>query len=144
MIGTRGRTRVTGSQLQSALGLLTTYASFLTISTVAGAPATAPAPAHRRGERLGRVGRQAEAQAILALLPLVRDLLAGASLGIHGTIYPAPRGAKVTIQRGGAHGWHTAARTTVGAAGSYGLRLLGPGTYRVVYHGFDGPAVSIS
>ncbi len=141
VVGTRGRTRVTASELQSALGLLTTYASFLTISTAPGAPAPAPPPG-RGGDR--HVGRQAEAQAILALLPLVRDLVSGVALGLHGTIYPAPRGANVTIQRSGAHGWQTAARATVGAGGSYGLRLLGPGTYRVVYRGFYGPAVVVS
>ncbi len=142
VVGSGGRTRVTGAQLQSALGLLTTSASFLSISTVPDAPAPPSTSGRRAGP--GRPAQQAEAQAVLALLALVRDLVSGAVSGIHGTIYPAPRGAEVTIQRSGARGWQTAARTTVRAGGSYGVRLLGPGTYRVVYQGFYGPAVAVS
>jgi stage II sporulation protein D len=141
VIGTGGRTRVTGAQLQSALGLLTTYASFLSISTVPGAPA--PPSTNGRHAGPGRLAQQAEAQAVLALLPLVRDLVSGAAPGIHGTMYPAPRGAELTIQESGAHGWQTAVRTTVRAGGSYGVRLPGPGTYRVVYRGFYGSAVAV-
>ena len=36
VIGTRGTTTVTGSQLQSAFGLLSTWANFITISAAAG------------------------------------------------------------------------------------------------------------
>jgi stage II sporulation protein D len=143
VIGTGGRTRVTGSQLQGALGLLTTYASFMTISTMPGAPAPAAAPTPARRAGPGHLAQQAGAQAVLALVPLVRDLVAGAP-GVHGTVYPAPRGAKVTVQISGAHGWRTAAHATVGSGGSYGLRLPGPGTYRVLYGGFYGPAVPVS
>jgi stage II sporulation protein D len=142
VIGTGGRTRVTGSQLQGAFGLLTTYASFTTISTVPGPPA--PKAAHGRRDGLGQLAQQAEAQAVLALPALVRDLLSGAVPGIHGTIYPAPGGAKVAIQESGARGWRTVAHIRARAGGSYGLRLPGPGTYRVVYGGLYGPAVAVS
>jgi stage II sporulation protein D len=141
VVGSGGRTRVTGAQLQSALGLLTSYASFLSISTVPYAPAPVSTSGHRAAA--GPPAQQAEAQAVLAVMALVRDLVSGAVSGIHGTIYPAPPGAEITIQRSGAHGWQTAARTTVRAGGSYGVRLLRPGRYRVVYQGFYGPVVAV-
>jgi hypothetical protein len=141
VVGTKGRTQITGQQLQSLFGLQTTLASFTTISTNAGAPP------QRHGRRGGAAQRaqQAEAQAVLALPALVRDIVSGAVPGLHGTIMPARRGDALTIQeRQGSHGWKTVAHTTVGAGGSYGLQLPGPGTYRVVYGSFSGPGVAVS
>jgi hypothetical protein len=57
---------------------------------------------------------------------------------------PAHSGDHVTIQVRGSHGWKTVANSTVGAGGSYGLQLPGPGTYRVVYGSYNGPAVTVS
>jgi SpoIID/LytB domain protein len=141
VIGTGGRTQVTGAQLQQAFGLQTTYAAFTAISTDAGAP---PQSHGRRHRGPMRRAQQAEAQAVLALLPLVRDIVSGSVPGLHGTIMPARAGATLTIQRSGSGGWQTAAHTTVGPGGSYGLQLPGPGTYRVVYGSLYGPAVAVS
>jgi stage II sporulation protein D len=143
VIGTKGRTQVSGDQLQQAFGLRTTYAAFTMISTNAGAPAPAATHGRRRGGAI-KQAQQASAQAVLDLLPLVRDLISGAVPGLHGTISQARRGAKLTVQQQDSHGWHTVARSTVGAGGSYGLRLSGPGTYRVLYGGLVGPAVVVS
>jgi stage II sporulation protein D len=139
VIGTKGRTQVTGQQLQSLFGLKTTLATFTTISTNPGAPP------QRNGSSGGSaVDRaQAQAQAVLALPALVRDIVSGAVPGLHGTILPARRGAKVTIQQQGSQGWKAVAHTTVGSGGSYGLQLPGPGTYRVVFGSFYGPAVAV-
>jgi stage II sporulation protein D len=141
IVGTKGKTRVTGQQLQSAFGLQTTYAAFTTISTDAGAPAATHGRRHRKADRRAQ---QAGAQAVLALPQLVRDLVAGAVPGLHGTVLPAPSGATINVQEQGSHGWQTVAHTTVGAHGSYGLQLPGPGTYRVQYGQFTGPAVPVS
>lgn len=139
VIGTTGRTQITGQQLQSLFGLQTTLASFTAISTDPGAPPQSPG---RGGAALR--AQQAEAQAVLALPALVRDIVSGAVPGLHGTVIPAGRGARLTIQQQGSHGWETVAHTKVGAGGSYGLQLLGPGTYRVVFGSFYGPAVAVS
>jgi stage II sporulation protein D len=140
VVGTKGRTQITGQQLQSAFGLQTTLASFTTISTSPGAPRQS----HRRRGGAAHRAQQAEAQAVLALPELVRDIVSGAVPGLHGTIMPARRGDRVTIQRRGSHGWSTVAHATVGAGGSYGLRLPSHGTYRVQYGGFYGPAIAVS
>jgi stage II sporulation protein D len=142
VIGTGGRTRVTGVDLQRAFELLTTYASFTTISTVNGPPK--PTLTDRRRGGAIQQAQRAEAQAVLALVPLVRDLVSGALPSIHGTVYPAPRGATVDVQQEGTHGFRTVAHASVGAGGSYSLRVPDAGTYRVHYDGFDGPAVAVS
>ncbi|MGZ4250910.1 MAG: SpoIID/LytB domain-containing protein, partial [Solirubrobacteraceae bacterium] len=141
VVGTKGRTQITGDQLQSLFGLQTTLASFTTISTNPGAP---PQSHSRRRGGAGHRAQQAEAQAVLALPALVRDIVAGAVPGLHGTIMPARRGGAVTIQQQSSHGWKTVAHTTVGSGGSYGLQLPSAGTYRVVYGSFYGPAVAVS
>jgi stage II sporulation protein D len=139
VVGTKGTTQITGQQLQSVFGLQTTLASFTTINTSPGAPPQS----HGRRKGAHRV-QQAEAQAVLALPALVRDIVSGAVPGLHGTIMPARPGDSVTIQQQVSHGWKTVAHTTVGAGGSYGLQLSGPGTYRVVYGSFYGPATPVS
>jgi stage II sporulation protein D len=123
VVGTRGRTRVSGGQLQQKFGLLSTDAAFTTISTQ---PALrAPPPAHPRMT----LAQDAERAALADALP-----------GLHGTIFPSGGGA-FGVQLRGRGGWRTVARGAVGADGAYAVRLPGPGTYRVVYRGLDGPAV---
>jgi hypothetical protein len=140
VVGTKGRTQITGQQLQSLFGLQTTLASFTTISTNPGAPPQSRS--RRRGA--AKRAQQAEAQAVLALPALVRDIVSGAVPGLHGTIMPAHAGDSLTVQQQVSHGFKTVAHTTIGPSGSYGLQLPGPGTYRVVYGSYYGPAVSVS
>lgn len=138
VVGTKGTTTVTGSELQHAFGLLSTWASFTTISTAPGRPVagTAGVP----GGRDQHVS--AQARAVMALVPLV-DELVGAAAGLHGNVFPAPAHGKVAIELRTRHGWHTVVRTRVGAGGSYDTALPGPGTYRVVYAGLSGPSVTV-
>ena len=142
VVGTAGDTQVTGEQLQHAFGLKTTYASFTTISSFNGPPK--PTLSDRRRGGALKQAQRAEAQAVLALLPLVRELVSGAVPGLHGTVYPAPSGARVAVQERGSHGFKSVAHASVRSDGTYGVRVPGPGTYRVVYRGFDGPAVAVS
>jgi SpoIID/LytB domain protein len=142
VVGTAGVTQVTGEQLQDAFDLKTAYASFTTISSFNGPPRPTLTD-HRRGGPLKQAQR-AEAEAVLALVPLVRRLVSGSVLGIHGTVYPARPGGRVAVQERGSHGWKTVAHVSVRSDGAYGLRVPGPGTYRVVYRGIDGPAVAVS
>ena len=50
----------------------------------------------------------------------------------------------MAVQERGSHGFKTVAHASVRSDGTYGVRVPGPGTYRVVYRGFDGPAVAVS
>ena len=54
VVGTKGRVRVSGTSLQSAFGLLTTYAEFTTITTVAGPRAHGRGRASPRSTRARR------------------------------------------------------------------------------------------
>jgi stage II sporulation protein D len=142
VVGTAGVTRVTGEQLARAYNLKTTYAAFTTISSFNGPPKPTLTD-HRRGGPLKQAQR-ADAEAVLALVPLVRRLVSGPVFGIHGSVYPAPRGARAAVQKRVLHGWKTVAHAPVRSDGAYGLRVPGRGTYRVVYRGFHGPAVAVS
>jgi stage II sporulation protein D len=129
VVGTRGRTNVTGPQLQGIFGLPSTYMAFSTISSISGVAPTSGGQAPRR-TFLQRV--QA---AIAALAPPPR--------GLHGTVFPARKGAPITIQRGTRRGWRGIGHARLGAGGRYSVRLRQAGRYRLVYHGVAGPAVSL-
>jgi stage II sporulation protein D len=132
VVGTGGRTRVTGIQLQRVFRLLTTYAAFTTITSASGPGAAArPAPALRAG------------QAVAALVPLVRDLVAGTLPGLHGSVFPFHAGDSVTVQQLAPGGWRSVAKAGLGRGGAYELQLPASGIYRVVYRGIDGPAVGV-
>jgi stage II sporulation protein D len=135
VVGTRGTTRVSGGSLQSLFGLLSTYASFATITTLPG-----PGPAHAK-----RAAGPAQAdRAVAALVPLVDNLVAGSLPAVHGNVFPARRGATVTAEVSGRGGWRTVATGSVAADGSYSVQVPGPGTYRIVYDGISGPSVNVS
>jgi stage II sporulation protein D len=139
VVGTRGRTRVTGAQLQHIFGLDSTDVAFTTISVASGAP---PGSVAVHSHPVSGTGGAAT-QAMMALVPLVDDLVAQAVPGLHGTVFPPASGAKLTVQARGTHGWQTVAHAVVGRGGAFGLELPGPGTYRVVYGALDGPAVTV-
>lgn len=139
VVGTKGTTSVTGSQLQQTFGLLTTYAAFTTISTV---PGRAPHQASGASTRLPN--GSAQSQAVVALVPLVKSLVAGSVAGLHGAIFPSSSGIDISIQRSSGGKWTTVAHTSTGARGSYDAPLPGSGTYRIVFRGIDGPAIAVS
>jgi stage II sporulation protein D len=131
VIGTRGTTTVTGSQLEGAFGLLSTWAQFTTISSSAYTTPTAAA---------------GDASSDLALLTQLKRLfgqMANASQTLHGKILPAGKGARVTIEvRAGKH-WRRAGAVRIGPDGSYTARVARAGIYRVDYRGLDGPTVIV-
>jgi stage II sporulation protein D len=127
VIGTKGRTKVSGAELQRVFDLLTTYASFTTIST---SPGRAAAP-HVRGATPAHV--------LATLVPVFRGLVVA---GFHGTVFPPDNRAAVVVQRRGRHGWRTVAHVRV-RRGAYDTALPGPGTYRIVYRGIDGPVIRV-
>jgi stage II sporulation protein D len=138
VVGTKGTTTVTGTQLEHAFGLLSSWASFTTISTAPGRALAGAAGV--LGGRHQRVS--AQARAVMALVPLVDDLV-GAVAGLHGNVYPAPARSRVAIQLRTRHGWRTVLHARVGAGGAYDTALPGPGTYRITYGGLSGPSVTV-
>jgi stage II sporulation protein D len=135
VVGTGGTTRVNAGTLQSLFGLLSTNASFTAITTLPG-----PGPAHS-----ARKPAPAKADsAVAALVPLVHDLVAGTMPGLHGTVFPGAAGATVTVQVSAGGGWKTVGTTTADAGGAYSLQVPGPGAYRVVYNGINGPVITVS
>jgi stage II sporulation protein D len=124
VIGTHGRTNVSGSQLQSAFGLLSTYATFTTISSASGVSSSS-------AQRVVAHGRLAAAETGFEVL------------AVHGTVFPVRKGSIVAIQLHRRQGWRTVKRVRPGARGAYVTSLSQPGSYRPVYRGAVGPAVSV-
>ncbi len=116
VVGTGGRTSVTGTQLQQAFGLATTYAAFTTISTVRAAAPTGGLLRH----------------------------VSSSAFRLRGNVFPAPRRGSVVVQVRQGAGWHAVTRAVIDGAGLYDLQAPAPGTYRVVYGTLAGPAVTVS
>jgi hypothetical protein len=76
---------------------------------------------------------------VATLLPVFRGLVVA---GLHGTVFPGDGRASVAVQRDGRHGWRTVAHVRV-RRGAYDTALPGPGTYRIVYRGIDGPTIRV-
>ena len=71
-------------------------------------------------------------------------LVFGGGRGVAGSIDPARKGSKLTVEKRDRHGrWRRAASGTVGDGGRYRLALQHPGTYRVKSGGVAGPAVHV-
>lgn len=131
VIGTRGSTTVTGAQLQGAFGLLSTWASFTTISGSAGqAPVT------------GAV-HGANDLSVITQLKRAFALVGEHTPVLRGRVVPAHAGDSVTVEmRVGKH-WRRAGSARLGKGGSYAVGVGRPGVYRTVYRGLDGPSVVV-
>jgi SpoIID/LytB domain protein len=124
VVGTRGQTSVTGPQLQSAFGLLSTYMRFTTISA-------------------SRVVRpRASVDALWRLRPAALRAVLGGPPSLSGAVFPASRGAAVVLQHWTRHGWRNVGRTRIGTEGTYQLADPGSGSYRVLYDQVAGPTVT--
>jgi stage II sporulation protein D len=126
VVGSRGRTSVTGPQLRKAFGLMDTWAYFTTVTSAPSRPRAAATPATLTGG--------------------VAPLLEAAALRtprIRGAIQPATPGGWLRVERLSGRHWVTAADATVGAGGRYSVAVPGPGVYRVVYGEAVGAAVRV-
>jgi hypothetical protein len=133
VVGTGGTTQVSANSLESVFGLLSTYASFTTVTTL-------PGP----GAQMARDSKPKADGAVAALVPLVHNLVAGSMPGLHGTVFPGHAGDTVTVQVSSHGGWQTVATTKLGPGGGYSVQVPGGGTYRIQYDGINGPSVSVS
>lgn len=126
VIGTRGRTTVTGPQLQQVFGLMSTYMSFttVTIKGAAGRGSTSTSGSSSGGASLGSVA-------------------SSGGRSISGRVFPTRRGVLVLVQKLGRHGWSTTTRVRTIHGGHYSARVPGPGRFRITYGGVGGPAITL-
>ena len=131
VVGTRGTTAVTGSQLEGAFGLLSTWAQFTTISSSA-APTPSAAPSRAKGDL-----------AIIAQIKRAFGEVDNASQTLRGAVFPAGKRAVAKIEVRGGKRWRLSRVVRLGAGGRYSVRLTSAGLYRVVYRGLAGPSIVV-
>ena len=132
--GTGGDTTVTGDELQGAFGLDSTWASFTTISASAGqTPASGGSGIHAAND-------------LAVITQLQRAFaLAGETVPVlRGSVVPAGKGDRITIEVRAGKAWRWVAGVRLGRGGAYTVRVPGPGVYRSVYRGLDGPSVVVA
>ena len=140
VVGTGGRTSVSGPELRRRLGLYDTWARFTVITANAtrgdGNPPSsspaAPGPAAVAVPPTGGVAPSARAAAL-------RDSVAT----LRGRVDPAPAGSWVSVQRWTGKRWVGRFEAPVRAGGGYDARLRDTGLYRVVFAGEPSPPVRV-
>jgi stage II sporulation protein D len=120
VVGTRGTTQVTGPELQSLFGLMSTYMRFTTISATTIRRPPIPRASFER----------------------VRSPYWGTGT-LAGSVYPAGRGAVASIQIWGGKRWRTVKAVRLKRDGAYSAEVAAPGRYRVLYGQIAGPTVAI-
>jgi stage II sporulation protein D len=141
IVGSKGLTTVPGVQLERVFGLLSTYATFTTITTLPG-PGPGVLVQISRAERLAKA--TLGAQRVAALRPFESAMRLVGRHSLHGSVFPARKGDKLEVQARGRRGWHAVAHAVLGPGGAIAVAVPGPGIYRFVYKGLDGPSVAVS
>jgi stage II sporulation protein D len=138
VVGTGGRTSVTGPQLRARLGLYDTWARFTVITARAvrgdGNPPRSPGPG--TGGATPRVARVLRAAALDAAGARVVGTIAG-------TVAPARAGEWLVLERFGGRSWKAQFQTVTLAGGRYRTNVPRPGLYRVRHRGEAGPPVRV-
>jgi len=130
VIGTAGTTTVTGSQLQNAFELLSTWATFTVMSTSVKPPAT------------GSVDPGSEMD-VIAQVKRLFGMMAAARPALTGTVLAGGRRGSVTIELRAGHRWRKLGKVALGKGGRFAVRTPVAGVYRTVYRGLDGPSVNV-
>jgi hypothetical protein len=69
---------------------------------------------------------------------------ADAARAVRGSVAGGRRGARLAVEVRGRHGrWRTVTTTRLRPGGDYAAVVTGAGTYRVRYHGLDGPPLTV-
>jgi stage II sporulation protein D len=118
VVGSRGKVRVTGTQLRQALGAMDNW---MTFTRVRVDPTRATAP-----RSLGLAG-----------------LVFGGGRGVVGNVEPANGRAKVYAYRLEHGTWKRARSGHTSRAGAFRLALTDPGTYRIKIAGIDAGTVQV-
>jgi hypothetical protein len=80
---------------------------------------------------------------MLGLFTLQRSLAAARLPALHGAVFPGRRGDRFALQALVAGAWKTVMRSHLGAGATFTTRVPGPGSYRIVYAGLNGPSVRV-
>jgi stage II sporulation protein D len=148
VVGTGGRTRVTGPTLRARLGLYDTWATFTVISS-SGKPVTTKPPsgsdAPPSDEQTGGVPPGGGSSASGGSDPSGGARAAAFAIAgsIAGRVSPVRVGARIELElRGGGH-WTAVAWSRVERGGRYLFADLRHGAYRVVWRRDSGPIVRL-
>jgi stage II sporulation protein D len=125
VVGTGGRTEVTGSQLRSRFGLRDTWMTFNSATADVEPPAEPPAPATPAPSTGGATAARAQRARVV------------------GSAYPARPGTTVVLERRVGPRWARAGATHLGSTRRYKVTLPGPGRYRIVVGDLPGPTVRL-
>jgi stage II sporulation protein D len=136
VVGTAGRTTVSGTDLEQRFGLYSTWAKFTTISGTGGTVAKATRRAAPAGVDFSWLTAEIAGS-------LASALFAPRVPVIEGRVFPARGGARVAIQQLDRGRWHTTRLISLSAGGRYLYRVPRPGSYRVRFAGLPGPAVNV-
>lgn len=155
VVGSKGTVAVTGPQLQQIFGLMSTYMFFADISSAPGSSGGGSSPTGGGGPTgSGSGGGATTGGAAPGAAHLSADNpFAAAEAGFEvlpppppalvGSIFPAPRGARVAVEKIERGRWRTVGHVRLGAGGDYSMTIRHSGTYRVVWHGLAGPATAM-
>jgi len=131
VIGSRGRTRVTGGMLRARFGLFDSWAFFTSITT-----GDEPAPEDPEDPVDPLTGGTDPFGSAALLGPRPAGV-------VTGRVLPVLRGARVSLQRRDEGRWVTVGSTRLRRGGRYSQSVTQPGLYRVRYHDETGPAVRV-
>ncbi len=140
VIGSQGRSTVSGASLQEDLDTDSTWMSFTTVtvkgssSPRSGAASSGVTPTP--GASAAPTQSTSGGAGITALARMPRRV-------VSGSIFPASRGAVVKVQLRSGGRWVSVGMTHVGSGGAYALRVFAPGAYRAVYDGVAAPSVTL-
>ena len=165
VVGSRGRTTVSGSQLEQAFSLMSTYASFTTITSSSSSATTASSTPSGSGAATTSSGSSGSGSstgsssggsgmggptaltAFTGGATVVSDFRRLTSRHTHvkvltGSVFPSRPGETVRIERLDRHRFVTVERARLDSSGGY-RAVVRPGRYRVVQGSYAGPAVTV-
>jgi stage II sporulation protein D len=164
VIGSRGRSTVSGATLQADLGTLSTWMSFTTVtaqgtsSSGSGSGLSAGSTSSSAGSSASSAGAAGSPSqsttggaGITALARLPRRPRQPRQprrprqlrRTVSGSIFPASRGAVVGVQLHSGGRWRSVGTARVSSSGAYALNVFTPGVYRAVYDGVPAPSVTL-
>src|SRR4051812_44899294 len=130
VIGSRGRTRVTGGQLRARFGLFDSWAFFTSITSVEEPPPDDPG--------IPPTGGAQPPPPPAGSAVYLRRPAPGA---LAGRVLPVLKSGRLVVQVRSGRGWSDDGTASVGRHGRYSYTVSAPGVYRVRYHDETGPAV---
>src|SRR4051794_3840808 len=149
VLGTRGRTRVTGPTLRARLGLYDTWATVSGISS-SGTPTPTPKTPPSTPPATDPSGGVTPPGGGTTTTPSGGDPSGGARAAalaitgsLSGRVAPVHRRARVELQRRAGGKWHFAGWTRTDRRGRFSFAGLRSGAYRVAWRGDTGPVIGV-